>query len=434
VVGEEPTPSALPKPVAQPSPAPGQNNPFPPVVITPGQPMPTPAATPRPVMSATPRPTPIPTPWARVTPLPQSIPQTSFDPDAERMLPPPVYNGKSLSMNQTRWRLAEAKRYMQSQPLLIGSVDAIGPVSTDIVRLAAYDFASAKTHYLTLSKTAFLSRDLEFPLTTSEGRSVRLRVIRANGVNTAVMITDQQGKSMLPLIVQYPVERGGRFAEMAYYSSVHPGLATAESVYAGKMYVRNVIEIARQKLQQKGKYISPQIADIAERLCIVEHTDHQRFRTEYNLTIYNEVFTLFALNEGNTYRYAVSSAGAGGLIQMIPATYAMVKSRHYNVGFIPDFVTGMRDHINAGQAMLLYMQDTWNDLAASEAVQNALAGGYATQVDLMAAGYNSNPAKLPGYIRRGGAGWRSLIPRETKIYLQIYASLERHIPMTPRTR
>jgi len=44
--------------------------------------------------------------------------------------------------------------------------------------------------------------------------------------------------------------------------------------------------------------------------------------------------------------------------------------------------------------------------------------------ELVAAGYNSNAAKIPGYIRRAGAGWRSLIPRETQLYLQIYQSLD----------
>jgi len=53
---------------------------------------------------------------------------------------------------------------------------------------------------------------------------------------------------------------------------------------------------------------------------------------------------------------------------------------------------------------------------------------------LMAAGYNSNPAKLPRYVSRGGASWRNLIPRETKIYLQIYASTEQYAPIEARTR
>jgi hypothetical protein len=84
--------------------------------------------------------------------------------------------------------------------------------------------------------------------------------------------------------------------------------------------------------------------------------------------------------------------------------------------------------------MLLYMQWTWSDLSSSDTVANALSSGIATQPELMAAGYNSNPARLPIYLRRGGAGWRSLIPKETKIYLQIYASLERNVAMSPRVK
>jgi hypothetical protein len=84
--------------------------------------------------------------------------------------------------------------------------------------------------------------------------------------------------------------------------------------------------------------------------------------------------------------------------------------------------------------MLLYMQMTWNDLIASPTVYKALEDGIATEEQLMAAGYNSNPARLAGYIKRGGAGWTRLIPRETQIYLQITDSLNRFVPMKPRTR
>jgi hypothetical protein len=84
--------------------------------------------------------------------------------------------------------------------------------------------------------------------------------------------------------------------------------------------------------------------------------------------------------------------------------------------------------------MLLYMQFTWNDLAARPTIGDALYNKIATQEQLMAAGYNSNPAKLAGYINRGGENWTNLIPNETKMYLQIYSSLERFVPMAARTR
>jgi hypothetical protein len=70
------------------------------------------------------------------------------------------------------------------------------------------------------------------------------------------------------------------------------------------------------------------------------------------------------------------------------------------------------------------MQDTWNDLALNQDVLDAMAVKNATQSELVAAGYNSNPARLPLYLRRGGTSWRTLIPRETQVYLQIYSSVE----------
>ena len=91
------------------------------------------------------------------------------------------------------------------------------------------------------------------------------------------------------------------------------------------------------------------------------------------------------------------------MVQMIPSTYRMVRSWHPNVPLMPDFVEGMRNHVNATQAMLLYMQRTWNDLMASPTVSGALSSGIATQEQLMAAGYNSNPARLAGHrISFGG--------------------------------
>jgi len=53
--------------------------------------------------------------------------------------------------------------------------------------------------------------------------------------------------------------------------------------------------------------------------------------------------------------------------------------------------------------------------------------------ELVAAAYNSNAAKLPGYLKRGGDGWRTLIPRETQMYLQIYKSFEGLVPIKSRT-
>ena len=339
-------------------------------------------------------------------------------------------NYRSLSFGQIKAKIAEAKRQMQMRPLTTASVEP--SVATSLVRIAFYDWQDKKIDYIVISKDAFLTPYISTNATSTNGRLMTTRTIRANGVNTPITVTDNRGQAQLPLLIQYPVEKNGRYVETAYYMSTHPGLVTPEVVSAGRFYVHNVIELARERLRERGYAIQPKVADIAERLATVEHVDQFRFRTESPSNIFNDIFTLYALNEGQTFRYSVSFAGAGGMVQMIPPTYRMIRARYFNAGLMPDFVEGMRNHVNAAEAMLLYMQMTWNDLAASPAITNAMLTHIATQEHLMAAGYNSNPSRLAGYISRGGANWAALIPRETKIYLQVYDSLDRAVPVTPR--
>ena len=367
------------------------------------------------------------------TPKPRAIPITVDDlikPETVATPPPTFY--KPLSLKQIKSKIEEAKRQMQARPIPTAVSDSF--LITDVIRIAFYDYKTAQIDYIVMAKQAFLAKETETVTTTSSGKVVRVKNIRANGVNTPILIVDTENKAHLPLMVQYPVERDGEFYEMAFYISTHPGIVTPEVVNAGKIYIRNILDVARENLRKKSVYISPQVTDMAERLAIVEHVDHQRFRNEYQLNIFNDIYALYALNEGQTYRYSVSSAGAGGMVQMIPATYRLIRSSYYNVNLMPDFVEGMRNHVNAAQAMLLYMQLTWDDLISNETVSGAIESGIAKPAELMSAGYNSNPSKLAGYIRRGGANWKNLIPRETKIYLQINESMDKFVAFNPRTK
>jgi len=380
-------------------------------------------------------PLPSPTPVVTATPLPTqklpvTMPEVSYS-QASNL------NYKGLPFSQIKAKIAEARRAMLSRPINTAIAEPVpgSPAIGDklnVVRIAFYDYKAKQIDYLVMSKEAFLTPRMPFTTVSSSGKQVTEMTLRANGVNTPITISNEKGEAQLPLLIQYPVERNGRFTETAYYMSTHPGIITPEVVNAGRFYVRNVIEIAREQLRTKGYFIQPKVADIAEHLATVEHVDHMRFKTEFAPNIFNDIYTLYALNEGQTFRYSVSSAGAGGMVQMIPSTYSMVRARYQNAGLMPDFVEGMRNHVNATQAMLLYMQMTWNDLFSNSTVSGAVAAGQATEAQLMAAGYNSNPAKLSGYINRGGSGWTSLIPNETKIYLQIYDAIDRAVTIPAR--
>ena len=332
----------------------------------------------------------------------------------------PLQPARPLSLNKFKEKVTEAQRLLRSR-LTLTSASA----SPGFVTVAALDPDASKIHTLSVPKQTLLTRGTDVVLTTAQGLNVRLQVVRPNYVNSAVVISDAAtGRQLSPLVVEYPIEKFGSVREMAYYTSAHPALLSPEVMKHGQTYVRNMLDLAAQRLKGKGNNISPELVDIAERLCVVEHVDHDRFRREDRKALYNEVYALYALNELDTYRYSVSTAGAGGMVQMIPSTYQMIRRMHPAVGLNPDFVAGMRNHGNALEAMLLYMQDTWNGLAFDADVLDAMASKSATQAELVAAGYNSNPAKLPAYLRRGGPSWRVLIPRETQMYLQIYSSLE----------
>ena len=347
----------------------------------------------------------------------------------ERHGDPLAASARILSPPQIQSRIAEAERLLKSRPLQT----AKNSPAIDLVTIAALDRNTSRIHLITVYKEVFLTKGSEITAPSSLGTTLSIRVLRANGVNTAVAIFDNQGRSLVPLVVEFPIEKRGVFREMAYYTSAHPALLSPDLSRSGRAYIHRMIDLAAKRLKEKGTVISPQIVDVAERLCLVEHVDHDRFRLENRLALFDEIYSLFALNEPDTYRYSVSSAGAGGMVQMIPWAYNLVRQRHPGLGLTPDFVVGMRNHANALQAMLLYMQDTWADLAANEDVQYALSAKLATQTELLAAGYNSNAAKLPLYIRRGGASWKTLIPRETQIYLQIYRTLEALVPQKPRS-
>jgi hypothetical protein len=338
--------------------------------------------------------------------------------DVARALPREE-SGRRLSPSRLRIRISEAQRLMKARPV----PTALTP-SLEFVTLAALLPETSQIHLLRIDKQTFLTKGSEVSAVSTMGLPVQLRVVRANGVNTAVTIFDDKNRSLLPLVVEFPIEHRGVFREMAYYTSAHPALLSADLMKAGQTYVNTMVDLAAKRLRERGAAINPMLVDVAKRLCVVEHVDHDRFRNENRIALFEEIYTLYALNELDTYRYSVSSAGAGGMVQMIPWTYNLMRQRHPGVGLNPDFVLGMRNHGNALEAMLLYMQDTWNDLSASDDVQAAITANQATPAEIIAAGYNSNAAKLPGYIRRGGTSWRSLIPRETQMYLQIYQSLD----------
>ena len=193
-----------------------------------------------------------------------------------------------LTPPQIQARIAEAERMLKSRPLQTAKTSP----SIDLVTIAVLDHNGARIHLVTLYKEEFLTKGSELTVPSSLGAQLSIRVMRANGVNTAVAIFDSQGQTLVPLVVEFPIEKRGVFREMAYYTSAHPALLSPDLSRSGRAYVHRMIDLAVKRLREKGTFISPQIVDVAERLCLVEHVDHDRFRLETGWRCSTDLFSL----------------------------------------------------------------------------------------------------------------------------------------------
>ena len=104
-------------------------------------------------------------------------------------------------------RITEARRMLKTRPV----ATAMSVPSIQFVTIAALDRETAHTHFVTLSKETFLTKGAEVNAISSEGISLNVKILRANGVNTALTIFTPEGKALAPLTIQYPIERGGKF-------------------------------------------------------------------------------------------------------------------------------------------------------------------------------------------------------------------------------
>src|SRR6185369_13544722 len=173
--------------------------------------------------------------------------------DPQKKISEPITN---LTPSVIQARISEAQRMFKTRPKPTALVPSI-----DFVIVAALDRETSRTHFITLSKQTFLTKGAEVNTVTSEGTAVNLRIIRANGVNTAMTIFTPDGKSLAPLTIEYPIERGGKYLETAYYTSAHPALLSTDLSRSGQSYVRNTLDLAAKRLRDKGVSISPHIVD-----------------------------------------------------------------------------------------------------------------------------------------------------------------------------
>jgi hypothetical protein len=304
----------------------------------------------------------------------------------------------------------------QAKELLANNCD----IDNSLVGISLLERRSGKIYAVKMLKNNFLTNNYQESFNLADGQQVSLRVDQMNYVNTKLIAESNDGL-FIPLMVKYPIVKANILKEIAYYTPAHRALQSHDFDKLGEKYIERVLNDAARSLTKEGLKIPDNVINIARKLCVIEHVDHDRYRNEQSENLFKEVLTLYALNRGDCYRYSVSSAGAGGMVQMITSTYREVRRTFPQVELLPEFEAGMINHRNAAKAMLLYLWQYHNYFSDQNSVTTAIDNNQATIEEIMAAGYNSNPVRVPGKLR-AGSYWKSTLPRETQIYLTILRS------------
>ena len=236
-----------------------------------------------------------------------------------------------------------------------------------------------------------------------------LSVRRDNGINSDIVSVSPAGGKILA--VKYPVlNEGNRFGAggpviEAVYTPYSREIASEEVIARGIAVQEDFIEKAYARLQERRvfsrAYPGKPVVDVVPRdvltvLLMNEHIDPSLFTSPgHAKTLVEQVLTVIGTNQEKAYAYSVSSAGARGLVQMIPSTYSLLLNRYQSAGLLSNFATGMADPINAVMAQVLLCDADWQAIRTRGEIPADKIGPY------LAAAYNGGVGRVLSIMAEG---------------------------------
>ncbi len=193
-----------------------------------------------------------------------------------------------------------------------------------------------------------------------------VHVIRSNGLNSEFSVAGGD----IVVAIRYPIYADRKISKKktvydvsdAIYTPYSRALHTPEMIAEGKRWfgetVSGVFDSLRSDAVPSRAFPSKLLADaidpnFVKSIAIIEHIDDSAFRQDPTRQI-EAFFVTLAANEDDAYDYAKSTAGALGLAQFIPKTYAAL-AKWPTLNLEKNFEVGMRDPKNAIRAQAAYL-------------------------------------------------------------------------------
>jgi hypothetical protein len=240
-----------------------------------------------------------------------------------------------------------------------------------------------------------------------------LSVRRDNGINSDIVSVAPAGGKVLA--VKYPVlNEGNRFGPgeaviEAIYTPYSREIASDEVIARGISVQGGFIEKAYARLKERrvfsrafpGKLVVDVVPrDVLTVLLMNEHIDPSLFTSPgHARNLVEQVLTVIATNNEKAYAYSVSSAGARGLVQMIPSTYSLLLNRYPSAGLFSSFAHGMSDPTNAVMAQVLLCDADWQTIRTRGEIPGEKIGPY------LAAAYKGGVGRVLSIMSQGEEEW-----------------------------
>lgn len=214
--------------------------------------------------------------------------------------------------------------------------------------------------------------------------------------------------------------------EEAVYTAYAPELDTKKMRDAGMDYLRHLQRQAYNRINDRDvrshvapdKTVAERIpTDMVLRLMITEHIDPLHMKYVGIEQCIHEVLVTIAANQGKSYAYAKSSAGALGLPQFMESSYQMVRDNYPKALLEPDFSVGMTNLQNAVLASVLLL-----DLELTHLPREYLSRIVDSSQNFsafLAAGYNRNPVNVVRTYKRTRTFTGGDVSFENKMYVRI---------------
>lgn len=240
-----------------------------------------------------------------------------------------------------------------------------------------------------------------------------LSMRRENGINSDIACISPTGGKVVA--VKYPVSNeGNRFGPgdpviEAIYTPYSAEIKTEEVIKKGLDVKNGFIEKAYSRLRDRGvlsrAFAGRRIVDVIPKdilrvLLLNEHIDPGEFKSAGVTKLLAErVLTVIGTNRDKAYAYSISSAGARGLVQMIPSTYSLLLNRYPSAGLKGDFHAAMGDPISAVMAQVLLCDSDWESIRARVDLPADRVGPY------LAAAYNGGVGRVLSVLSHDQTDW-----------------------------